>query len=75
MSIDKLMEYAEKLASTGYQQKTTQLQQRVASVFSVIYTQLVEYDGETKQPKAVCDYRNLIIRSLADEEKTFNRGE
>ena len=71
--MDGIKEYAIKMVCSGYQKETTGIQQQYASVFSVLYTQLIESEKNEKQPSAVYDYKTLKV--LIYEKKVISGRE
>lgn len=69
--MSEIREYTARMASLGYQRGTTRLQQRVASIFSVLHTQLAEYEKSELLPSALFDYKTF--RRLISEKKIFDR--
>jgi len=68
----EVKEYAAAQISLGYQKDTTPEQQRIASVFSVVYTQFLEYELTDDIPFAVCEPRRRW-RILSEEKTTDGR--
>ena len=69
--IDKsVKEYAATWVKLGYQKDTTPQLQRIASVFSIVYTQFMEYEMTENNPIAVYDYRKFM--EMIDEKKIIN---
>jgi len=56
----EIKEYATTMICSGYQRNTTRNQQQAASIFSILYTQIVEYEKFENQPSAVYDYKAFL---------------
>ncbi len=58
--MEEIKEYATMMICSGYQKNTTRNQQQAASIFSILYTQIVEYEKYENQPSAVYDFKSFL---------------
>lgn len=58
--MNEIKDYATAMICSGYQRNTTRNQQYAASIYSIVYTQIVEYETFENQPSAFYDLSSFI---------------